>query len=36
MLADNIVDGKEIDKRVDPDRLFLKWCRKSKDLESYR
>jgi len=36
MLADNIVDGKEIDKRVNPDRLFLKWCRKSKDLESYR
>jgi tRNA 5-methylaminomethyl-2-thiouridine biosynthesis bifunctional protein len=23
-----IVDGKEMDKRVDPDRLFLKWCRK--------
>lgn len=36
MLADNIVDGKEIDKRVNPDRLFLKWCRKSKELESYR
>jgi len=36
MLADNIVDGKEIDKRVNPDRLFLKWCRKSEDLESYR
>jgi tRNA 5-methylaminomethyl-2-thiouridine biosynthesis bifunctional protein len=36
MLADNIVDGKEIDKRVNPDRLFLKWCRKSKDLENYR
>jgi len=36
MLADNIVDGKEIDKRVNPDRLFLKWCRKSKDLEEYR
>jgi len=36
MLADNIVDGKEIDKRLNPDRLFLKWCRKSKDLESYR
>ncbi|CAA6811285.1 MAG: FAD dependent oxidoreductase [uncultured Sulfurovum sp.] len=33
MLADNIVDGKEIDARVDPDRLFLKWCRKSPDLE---
>lgn len=36
MLADNIVDGKEIDKRVNPDRLFLKWCRKSKDLKEYR
>jgi len=33
MLADNIVDGKEIDKRVNPDRLFLKWCRKSPELE---
>ena len=36
MLADNIVDGKEIDRRLNPDRLFLKWCRKSKDLENYR
>jgi tRNA 5-methylaminomethyl-2-thiouridine biosynthesis bifunctional protein len=36
MLADNIVDGKEIDERVNPDRLFLKWCRKSEDLERYR
>lgn len=25
-----IVEGKEMDKRVDPDRLFLKWCRKQK------
>jgi tRNA 5-methylaminomethyl-2-thiouridine biosynthesis bifunctional protein len=33
MLADNIVDNKEIDERVNPDRLFLKWCRKSPDLE---
>ncbi|CAA6809406.1 MAG: FAD dependent oxidoreductase [uncultured Sulfurovum sp.] len=33
MLADNIVDGKEIDERVNPDRLFLKWCRRSPDLE---
>ncbi len=33
MLAEHIVDGKEIDKRVNPDRLFLKWCRKSPDLE---
>ena len=23
-----IVEGKEIDNRVNPDRLFLKWCRK--------
>ena len=29
MLADTIVDGREIDRRVDPDRLFLKWCRRS-------
>ena len=33
MLAEKIVNGKEIDKRVNPDRLFLKWCRKSPDLE---
>jgi tRNA 5-methylaminomethyl-2-thiouridine biosynthesis bifunctional protein len=33
MLAENIVDGKAIDERVNPDRLFLKWCRKSQDLE---
>ena len=33
MLVDNIVDGIPIDKRVNPDRLFLKWCRKSPDLE---
>ncbi len=31
MLADRIVDGREIDKRVDPDRLFLKWCRRSEE-----
>jgi len=31
MLAENIVDGKEVDERVNPDRLFLKWCRKSSD-----
>jgi tRNA 5-methylaminomethyl-2-thiouridine biosynthesis bifunctional protein len=36
MLADNIVDGTAIDERVNPDRLFLKWCRKSEDLEGYR
>jgi tRNA 5-methylaminomethyl-2-thiouridine biosynthesis bifunctional protein len=33
MLAEHIVDGKEIDQRVNPDRLFLKWCRKSPELE---
>jgi len=33
MLADHIVEGKAIDPRVNPDRLFLKWCRKSPDLE---
>jgi tRNA 5-methylaminomethyl-2-thiouridine biosynthesis bifunctional protein len=33
ILADKIADNKEIDERVNPDRLFLKWCRKSPDLE---
>jgi len=28
ILAEHIVEGKELDKRVNPDRLFLKWCRK--------
>ena len=27
-LAEMIVEGKEMDSRVEPDRLFLKWCRK--------
>ncbi len=27
-LAEHIVEKKEIDKRVNADRLFLKWCRK--------
>ncbi|AKF24553.1 FAD-dependent oxidoreductase [Sulfurovum lithotrophicum] len=27
-LAGFIMTGKEMDSRVDPDRLFLKWCRK--------
>ncbi|MBD3788925.1 MAG: FAD-dependent oxidoreductase [Campylobacterales bacterium] len=27
-LAEYIIDGKGIDKRVNPDRLFFKWCRK--------
>ena len=30
ILVEHIVKGKEIDKRVNPDRLFLKWCRKLK------
>lgn len=33
MLAEYIVDNKTIDKRIDPDRLFLKWCRKNKTLK---
>lgn len=33
ILADYIVDGTEIDSRVNPDRLFLKWCRKSPELK---
>jgi len=32
MLAECIVDGKEVNSRVDADRLFLKWCRKSPQL----
>jgi len=28
ILAESIVEGKEIDLRVNPDRLFLKWARK--------
>jgi len=28
LLAEQIVEGKEMDARVNPDRLFLKWCRK--------
>ena len=28
LLAECIVDEKEMDSRVNPDRLFLKWCRK--------
>jgi tRNA 5-methylaminomethyl-2-thiouridine biosynthesis bifunctional protein len=27
-LAESIITGNKIDARVDPDRLFLKWCRK--------
>ncbi|MEA3455802.1 MAG: FAD-dependent oxidoreductase [Campylobacterota bacterium] len=28
MMAESIIDGEEIDSRVDADRLFLKWCRR--------
>jgi len=28
MLAEYMIEGKEVDKRVTPDRLFWKWCRK--------
>ncbi len=28
MLAEHIIDGSEIDPRVDADRLFLRWCRR--------
>ena len=28
LLTEIIVEDKEIDKRINPDRLFLKWCRK--------
>jgi len=33
LLAECIVDGKGMDSRVNPDRLFLKWCRKSPELK---
>ena len=36
ILAECIVEGKEVDRRVDPDRLFLKWCRKSPALDVLR
>lgn len=36
LLAECIVDGKEMDSRVSPDRLFLKWCRKSEELADLR
>ena len=36
LLAEQIVDGKEMDSRVNPDRLFLKWCRKSEELADLR
>jgi len=28
LLTEAIVEGREMDSRVNPDRLFLKWCRK--------
>jgi len=28
MLADVIIGDREVDSRINPDRLFLKWCRK--------
>ncbi len=36
MMAECIVEGKTVDERVDPDRLFLKWCRKSPELDALR
>ncbi len=32
MLAECIVEGREVDPRVDADRLFLKWCRRDPSL----
>lgn len=32
ILAECMAEGKEVDAKVNPDRLFLKWCRKSSDL----
>jgi len=36
MLAACIVEGEKVDDRVHPDRLFLKWCRKSPELDVLR
>lgn len=36
ILAECIVEDKEVDVRMDPDRLFLKWCRKSPELDALR
>lgn len=33
ILSEHMVEGKTIDERIHPDRLFLKWCRKSPELE---
>ena len=32
MLAESIADGRQVDCRVDADRLFLKWCRRDPSL----
>lgn len=36
ILAECIIEGKEVDSRVKTDRLFLKWCRKSPQLDALR
>lgn len=36
ILAECIVESKEVDDRVNPDRLFFKWCRKSPELDILR
>ena len=36
ILAECIIEGKEVDSRVKTDRLFLKWCRKSPELDALR
>ena len=36
LLAECIMDKKEVDGRMKTDRLFLKWCRKSPDLDHLR
>lgn len=36
LLAESIVEGKEVDSRVKADRLFFKWCRKSPELDFLR
>jgi len=32
ILSNHIIHNQEIDKRINPDRLFLKWCRKKDNL----
>ena len=36
LLSKMIISDTQIDSRVNPDRLFLKWCRKSPELNSLR